>query len=248
MTLLEPTFPPLLCGHKLLAGEDPLQRACAGVAAGDFGAGDILWSEETNHLRFALVLEPEVSRERCGEMVYAAMVAFGDAAGALIPPEIAVTYQWPGTIQMNDGQIGFVDLVVSDAASDGVPIWMVLSLDIQMMPGIAETNPGEHYHVTTLWDEGCGEITLTELLESTSRHLVNAIHNWSEDGFKPVHEQWIGRLNKDMKLGLDYQADDQVFVGLDEVGSGLLRVAGDMRSVPIIDALAASRNHRLNLS
>ncbi len=222
-----------------------MRKAQAEAEAGHLGAGDIVWVDETDYLRFALVLEPEVLRERCGELVYVAMIAFGDAAGALIPPEIAITFQWPGSIQMNDGQIGFVDLIVSDDANDGIPDWMVMSLDVQMRPDAAELNPGERYHLTTLWDEGCGEISCTELLESTSRHLINAIHNWSEDGFKPVHQQWTGRLSKSAKLAIDYPGKDQVFVGVDESGAGLIKTGSETTSVSMPQALAEARRHRM---
>ena len=80
-------------------------------------------------------------RHRCGEMVFVAMTAFGDAAGALIPPEVAITYQWPGCILMNEGQIGYVDLIIAEEEADGVPDWMVLSIDIQMKPDFEDLNP-----------------------------------------------------------------------------------------------------------
>jgi len=244
MTTPAPTFPPLLRGEKLPGDADPMTSACAGAKSGELGAGDILWSPNTSRMRFALVLEPDVPRTRCGEMVYAAMVAFGDSAGALIPPEIAITYQWPNAIQMNDGQIGFADLEVSETENDGIPDWMVLVIEIQMVPSFEDTNPGENYHVTTMWDEGCGDITRTELLESTSRHIVNAIHNWSEDGFAPVHEQWLGRINKSEKLSRDLEAESSDFIGLDEVGDGLLKVGGETRSYSMLEALAQARVRR----
>lgn len=232
----QPTFPPLLSGYGLAVGRDPFENACVKAKKGEAGAGDLFWSEITECLRFALVLEPDVSRARCGEMVYTAMVAFGDAAGALIPPEVAISYQWPNVIQMNDGQIGSVDLSVG-GDDDEEPAWMVVGLDVRLAPNFADMNPGENYHVTTFWDEGCGDITRTDLLESVARHLVNAIHTWSEDGFKPIHEQWLGRLNKDARLSRELASQDTKFVGLDEVGNGLLSVQGTTTSRSVIDAL-----------
>ncbi len=237
-----PTFPPLLNGHNVSSKERPLDRARARAMSGEWGAGDLVWSQAINRLDFALVLEPEVDRARCAEMVYVTMVAFGDAAGALIPPEVAITYQWPNVIQMNDGQIGQVDLIVSDEEVDGIPLWMVLNLEILLTPDVADMNPGENYHRTTMWDEGCGEITRTEILESTSRHLVNVIHTWSEDGFKPVHELWQGRLSKEEALArslVDSRSipDGARFIGVDEIGNGLLSFKDQTKPYAVVEIL-----------
>ncbi len=237
----QPTFPPLLRGHNIAAEESVLAYACGRAQEGALGAGDLVWSATNRQLSFAVVLEPEVHRDLCSQMIYVAMVAFGDAAGALIPPEVAVTYQWPNIIQMNDGQIGDVDLLVSSGENDGVPSWMVLSVQIQLSPDLAEANPGENYHHTTLWDEGCGEITWTEMLESMSRHLVNVIHTWSEDGFRPVHEQWLGRLSKADPLARDLDVGDSKFVGVDETGNALLALDGRTNSHPLIETLTELR-------
>ena len=65
-------------------------------------------------------------------------------------------------------------------------------------------------------------MTRTELLESTARHTLNAIHNWSEDGFRPVHEQWTGRLSKENPVAVPISSDIDRFIGLDESGNALV--------------------------
>lgn len=241
MTLDQPTFPPLLAGHPAADQMRPRDQAVREAKDATLGAGDLIWSTTGNLMQFALVLEPEVSRVRCGEMLYAAMVAFGDAAGALIPPEVSITYLWPNTILMNDGAIGSVDLIVSDEDVSSCPDWMVLSMEIQMMPDLADMNPGENYDVTTLWDEGCGDVTAIELLESTSRHLVNAIHVWSEDGFKPIHDQWMGRLNEKQQLVHPLRETERRFLGLDEQGGGILSVSDAHQGFDLLQTLKQLR-------
>ena len=237
MTNQMPTFPPLLNGIGIAADEYPSDWVVSRLVKQQHSAGDFIWSETSDKMRFALVLEPEVKRPRCAEMIYVAMLAFGDAAGAIIPPEIAITYQWPNVIQMNEGNIGFAELIVSDEHENDVPDWMVLSVEISLTPSFIDQNPGENYDYTTLWDEGCADITGIELLESTSRHLVNVIHTWSEDGFKPIHEQWCGRLNKTNAIAPSLNGKDKTFVGIDEVGNGLLRIDGKTRSIAVLAAL-----------
>lgn len=232
-----PTFPPLLEGHAVPAGEHPFEWARQRAQQGDLGAGDLAWSADAGWLRFALVLEPDVVRERCGEILFAVMVAFGDAAGALIPPEVAITYRWPNHLLMNNGQIGAADLILSNRDADDAPLWMVVALEVQMMPDFADMNPGANVDVTTMWDEGCGEMSPVQLLESVSRHILNAIHNWSEDGFQPIHEQWSGRHCKAKKLVDGVALEGDVFVGLDETGNALISRGAKTVSLSLQSAL-----------
>ena len=240
-----PTFPPLLTGHRLAAEKNPFNWATSRARKGRLGAGDLAWSQDTGSLRCALVLEPEVGRERCCEILYVVMAAFGDAAGALIPPEVAITYQWPSAILMNDGQIGYVDLVLSDEETNGVPDWMVVGLDIRMAPDTGVNDPGREIDKTTMWDEGCGDITRTALLESAARHTVNLIHNWSEDGFRPTHEQWWGRICRERKLadGVDH-TPEQSLTGLDESGNAIIAGPNGTTCLQTVEVLQQLRQFR----
>lgn len=242
----QPTFPPLLTGHRLAADRNPFNWAVSKAGKGKLGAGDLAWSEDARSLRFALVLEPDVPRERCGEILYVVMVAFGDAAGALIPPEVSITYRWPSAILMNNGQIGSADLVLSGEDADGVPDWMVVGLDIRITPDPGTVDPGLDINNTTMWDEGCGDITRTALLESVARHSVNLIHNWSEDGFGPIHTHWWGRVCKEMRIsdGIEL-AQGRALLGLDETGNALMSDSGTTVALHTIDALTDLRNQRV---
>lgn len=243
-----PTFPPLLTGHKLAIGRAPAGWAQSRAAKGRLGAGDLVWSEDADDLRLALVLEPDVERARCPEIIFTAMVAIGDAVGALSPPEVAVTYRWPSIILANEAEAGFVDLVISEADRDEVPDWMVVSLHMRLRPKRSAPEPGQDIDRTTLWDEGCGGLGRTALLESVSRHLVNLIHTWSEDGFKPIHSQWWGRLSGGRPLAdgaLSGDDDgDAALLGLDESGNALIKTGAGTHSVPTMEALARLRTRR----
>lgn len=242
-----PTFPPLLTGHKLSNGKNPTQWAKAQATKGKFGAGDFVWVEGADYLRFALVLEPEVSRQRCCEMLYVGMVAFGDAAGVLIPPEIAIEYQWPSIILMNNAEIGFADLSLSPEDTDGVPDWLVLSMEIHVRPDELAMDPGQTVNITNMWEEGCGGLTTERLLESTARNLVNWIHTWSEEGFKPIHDQWSARQFDQLPLtfALSGEAEEmKEFLGLDETGNALIKDGAGTSEIATLEALKTLRNLR----
>lgn len=233
-----PTFPPLLSGHRAAVTKKPSCVARSMAEKGKASAGDLYWSESQNRLEFSLVLEPEVDRLRCSEMVALFMVAFGDAAGAICPPEVAITYRWPGDILINDARAGGVDVLLADGS--GIPNWMVVSLGVQIRPENLLNDPGFEADVTTLWDEGCGNISRTQLLESVARHLVNWLHTWEEEGFKPVHDQWTGRLCSNQKLSPAI-ADAGDYLGLDENGNCVVALGEERIILDTIDALGKVR-------
>ena len=211
---------------------------------GSLSAGDLVWSQSTSDLMIAIVLEPEVLRERCGEIVFVAMVALGDAVGAQIPAEIGIHYQWPGTVLMNNGRIGFVDLIISEGETDGIPEWMVLGIDFSVLPDMADLNPGLNVEITTMWEEGCGDITRNDLLESIARHMLAVLHSWSEDGFSSIHQQWTGRLFEQDQLALGV-GDSTQFMGLDENGNAILSGDDCPSIISVADGLSVQREIRL---
>lgn len=212
-----PVFPPLITGHQVAADQLPMDIARSGAATGQFGAGDLIWSDARDAMRLALVLEPDVPRVRCAEMLYLAMVAFGDAAGAVIPAEIPVTYSWPNLLRLNGGRVGRVDLVLAPGAPDTPPDWMIVAVSVTL--GSALYDPGQQPDVTTFYDEGCGMITAVDLIDSAARHLVASIHDWQHDGFRPIHDHWWARCDPRAPLSPGLTGR---LIGLDEHGNALL--------------------------
>ncbi|MDP2621557.1 MAG: biotin/lipoate--protein ligase family protein [Hyphomicrobiales bacterium] len=235
MHLPEPTFPPLLTGHAVKRPARPFAEAVEAARAGRFGAGDVAWSRNVSRLECAIVLEPEVRRERAMEMLYVAMVAFGDAFGAVAPPEVALTYRWPQTILVNGAIVG--DMPIAMAAgtgADGAPAWLVIGAEIALRDVSRRREPGHDPGTTTLFDEGCGEVTRTSLIESFCRHFLAWVHTWEHDGFAPAHRVWLGRAHdRDRAVTIDCAGNTMsgTFVGLDECGNLLLRTAAGVEVV-----------------
>ncbi|WP_417768722.1 biotin/lipoate--protein ligase family protein [Stappia sp.] len=246
MDLPDPVFPPLLAGHAVAAGAVPFQLAIAGAKAGDFGAGDLLWSRAVERIELALVLEPEVGADRVSEMLFLAMVATTDAIGALIPPEIALTYLWPATLRANGATVGRVRLAHSaELDESGAPAWLVVGISLQLAPLGGPLEPGEVPHLTSLVDEGGTELDRTQAIESLSRHLLTWIHTWDVDGFGPVLENWLFRADgyrAEIVLETRDGPRSGRFVGLDERGNLLMKPdkadSGQTLALPLDDALA----------
>lgn len=235
--LPEPVFPPLLKGHRLDGGDHPFEAAVAGAEAGHYSAGDLLWSSDPAHVRIALVLEPEVEPARGVEMLFLAMVAATDAIGALIPPEIALTYEWPAVLRANGARVGRARLrQATDVGEDGAPLWLVVGIEVRLAPVDGAMEPGEMPHLTSLADEGGAELEHRLAIESLSRHLLTWIHSWDVDGFAPVLDNWLFRADgyrEEIVVPGPEGEQRGVFLGIDETGGLLLKPADGVSAVAL---------------
>lgn len=239
----DPTFPPLLSGKPVKGAPGPFGEACAEAARGTAGAGDVFWGRTTSELKLAIVLEPEVEAARSLQMVFALMVAFGDAFGAIGPPEVGVFYRWPLGFMLNAAEIGGARAALPAGAAPGdVPDRLVVGLDVKMRRGDHDEEPGHDLARTTLEDEGCGDITRTELIESLCRHFLVWVHTWNDDGFKPVHDAWMARAEgREEEVTLKFGGAEHHghFLGIDEEGNMLLKTGdgGATSALPLISAV-----------
>ena len=242
MHLPDPTFPPLFTGHPVKAPDRPFKRACRGAEAGAFGAGDFLWAKRADRVDCAIVLEPEVSGARLYEMLFTAMVAFGDAVGAIAPPEVAVTYLWPQTIRVNGAAAGTVRIAWSARGDEaGAPIWLVVGLDCWIRRTHDARDPGLNLDETDLFEEGCGELDRTQIIESFARHFLSWIDTWDADGFAAIHRDWLGRADRHKEhIALDYAGKpvEGLFLGLDDAGNMLLKTGDGVAQLRVAEALA----------
>lgn len=238
----DPTFPPLLEGVDVTGSPEPFERACADAASGAAGAGSVYWGRSTSDLKLAIILEPEVGASTSLQMLIALMVAFGDAFGSIGPPEVGMFYRWPTGVVVNDALIGRMRAgLPAGAAAADVPDWLVVAVDVRIARTDRSREPGHDLEHTTLEDEGCGDVTRTQLVESVCRHFLVWVHTWNEDGFKPVHDAWIPRAENHnetvavIHAGADYSGR---FLGIDDEGNMLLKPEqGDVVALPLLDAV-----------
>jgi len=190
---INPTFPPLLTSKPVRAPKRPFEIACRDALQGKAEAGDVYWAKNNRVLDTAIVLEPEVPMAQALQMAYVVMVAFGDAFGAVAEAEVGLHYLWPDKFMVNRAEVGHLRIAAPNGTKAGeVPDWLIFNITIEMQ-GEADVEPGLNPHKTTLFDEGCGEITSVGLMESFCRHFLTWVHNWEEEGFRPVHDNWIAR-------------------------------------------------------
>ncbi|MGI9463606.1 MAG: biotin/lipoate--protein ligase family protein [Aestuariivirgaceae bacterium] len=232
-----PTFPPLLNGRPVDAATGSFKGSREACGKGDAGAGDLLWSKAEDVLDVAVVLEPEVPAAQSMQMLFAAMVAFGDSFGAIGPPEVGLFYRWPNVMLINAAHVGLARAGLPDCADSDVPPWMVVGLNVRIQPGPQAPESGYDLTNTSLWDEGGGEVDRTMLVESFARHFLTWINSWTEDGFKPVHDAWMARADgRDEIVEIKWQGDKHKgrFLSLDEDGNMLLKRKAETLALPVM--------------
>ena len=110
-----PQLPPLLSAEAVETG-DVQAKAVARAAAGEVGL--VCYATAGPLLDFAVTLAPEVDAATSAQMQHALIVAVGDAIGALAPPEVVVTYQYPGTIFFNRGIAGVITMTQGPVSTE----------------------------------------------------------------------------------------------------------------------------------
>lgn len=229
MHLVDPRLPPLLTGHAVKAPETPQSMAARGVKTGTLGAGDLVWSRNTQRATLALVLEPEVSLAISGQMMPLAAVAVAETLGAIAPPQLAVQFHWPGTILLNGASAGTITLVAPASARerpDLAPPWLILGVDFTLKMDDQQGEPGTRANTTSLYEEGAVDLTRTDVIEALSTRLLAWLNTWQHDGFRPIHEQYYFRVERQKDVTLATGLGDTItgrLIGFDETAAALVR-------------------------
>ena len=165
-------------------------------------------------------------------MHYVLMIALGDSIGALAPPEVAVSYRFPGTVLLNRGHAGGCGIEIDKATDEnGYPGWMVVQASLALRGELTAGETGTLPDQTSLSEEGGSYVSRTRLLESVCRHFLVWLNRWEDEGFRPVHEMWKARLDE-TSATVDPQLE---WMGLDGDGAGLARRDGTPVSLSLLD-------------
>ncbi len=233
----EPQLPPLLHTEKIASGADVMTKAIGRAGAGEVGL--VCYADDNDVMDIAITLAPEVPASQAEQMLFTAMNAVGDAVGALAPPEVGVRYRYPGDILFNRGFAGVVRLASAQVEdrSDDIPDWMVVSIQIRL--NFKDDVQDAEYQMenTCLSEEGGSFISCTRLIESTSRHFLVWLHQWEDEGFKPIHDSWMKRRDDETMLKT-VSGGKVEFIGLDETGAALISDQGEVQAIDISKANA----------
>jgi len=230
----QPQLPPLLQAEAVGQGSDVHTKAVARAAAGAVGL--VCYSSRTDMLDMAVTLAPEVPAAQAAQMHHALMIAIGDAIGAAAPPEVSVGYQFPGTLLLNRGVAGYVRVSMAPASGDdSLPAWMVAGLRLRIAADDRPRSLEYRMANSSLEEEGAGFISRTRLLESCCRHFLVWLHRWEGEGFRPLHDLWVKRVDKEAVL-MTRDGQNAEWIGLDEEGCGLVKTGGKAQVISLLDA------------
>jgi biotin-(acetyl-CoA carboxylase) ligase len=189
------SFPPLYNGIAVSGGIDPFDEACAMAALG-CDSGTLTHNVTPDTLRAAIVFAPEMPVETAMAVVAACGIGFQNALGALAPPEVAVHLTWTGDIMINVGTCGRIRAAASTSDPAQTPDWLVVGIELLLLPK-SDAEAGDAPDQTSLYQEGCGDISPLRLLENWSRHTLVWINRLLEDGPAPLHSEWRGMRHND---------------------------------------------------
>ncbi|MEF2549785.1 biotin/lipoate--protein ligase family protein [Aurantimonas sp. A2-1-M11] len=243
--LADPQFPPAFTGHPVAAGHDPFGAAVQAAMTGTHGAGDLFWSCDTDRAAAAIVLEPDVALSQAAQMLPLLMVAIADALGGIGPPNLALTFRWPGTILANGAVIGGVRLHAC-GARDPASIRERLVAGFALTIAASRNGPAEPGHdlaATALMEEGCGEMDRTLIIEAVARHFLSWIDDWTHDGFGSAHQSWTARTDargEPVEIVLGDTIHRGTMIGLDESGGALLTIGEHTMLLPLTDAVTGA--------
>lgn len=186
-------LPPLFAAHPLPGHLDPAAEAAARAARGAAEAGDLFFAVRPDRAKAALTLAPEAPFAKSAEIIYVAMIALNDALGATLPAQIGVLFGWPDRILINGAEGGRMTYASATTDPAAVPDWMTVGFELALVGDLPE-DPGLDMGRTNLFEEGAGEASPKEILESFARHFLSWLHRWETDGLARVAAAWAERM------------------------------------------------------
>lgn len=186
-------LPPAFTGLLASPPADAHAEACRLAGAGA-EAGTLVLGEREDVIALAVVLAPDEPLAGARRALFAGMWALAEAVGGFGPPEIPVTFLWPGTLHFNEARLGGGRLGGPAGCGEGeVPDWLVFSGALIATKRRAG-DPGLTPDSTALDEEGFPPDLRDPLAESFARHLTKAFEIWSEDGFSRLAAHYLSHL------------------------------------------------------
>lgn len=225
------TFPPLM--HGLATPDDAFESACQRALLG-CDAGLVMYNLLGDRAQAALVFAPEVPLAKAMAMLPLCGVGFQNALGALAPPEVAVHLEWAGGIRVNGARCGMFRSLASTTNPNDIPDWLVVGFSLPLVP--SDDRPGDRPDETSLFEEGCAEVSAAHLVEAWARHTLNWIARWEAEGNAPLHAEWRGLAHGIGETCTQGQ-NTGTFLGIDEDFGMLLRDDAATHLIPLTTLL-----------
>lgn len=211
------SLPPLFQEQAITGPADPFAKACA-LAATGCDSGLLVHNVTPDILHAAIIFAPEVPLEQAMAVMCVCGLGFQNALGALAPPEVAVHLTWPGDIIINGANAGRMRVAASTTNPTQEPNWLVVGLEVQLLPRSVQ-DPGLAPDQTSLFEEGCGDVSNIRLLESWVRHTMVWLNDLDMDEKTSLHEEWralVREIGEDISVEHNGNPLKGKFLGIDE--------------------------------
>lgn len=206
----ELALPPPFTQVRLRELGDAFAHAMA--IAPEQGAGTLVYVGRFDLAEFAVVVEPDEPLVQARRVFYAGMVALADALASHAQPDTSVTFDWPGSVLINQGLVGGAQLAWPQGTGESdVPDWLVFGAMIRTV-SMTDAEPGLNPLVTALQDEGFTDGLSNHVVESFSRHFMVAIDSWHERGFGAIASDYLARLPLEKGVRRDIDANGDLLV------------------------------------
>ena len=193
----------------------------------------VVWSPRADRMLCAIVLTPDQAYESAILVTFAAIVALGDSLGALVPAGVDVTFEWPNRVQANAGLVAEVRVETAAVADpSAIPDWLIVGADVTVTPGRTGDYDDSDLSTTSLYEEGCFEVTPAIVLQHFARYFLNWVNRWQDDGFGPIRTSWINRTpDRGENIGVEVDGDwiAGKLVELRDDGALVMQTDGDDR-------------------
>ena len=227
-----------------VARADDVAETARTLAAGGAEDGTLVWAQQEKaggpptDLACALVLRPDCSAETAVQLSYVGVLALAEALGTLLPPT-PLTFVWPGTLVLCGARIAEVRVETAAAGEDNESTWLLLLVRVHV--GCRRSQDLEQ--LTSLGDEGCGDVTGQAVLEAFARHFLSWAGSWLDQGFGPVRASWMKRaegVGAEITLPVGGAELTGTFVDVDPAGRLELDTAGGRRTIAVSDTPSAA--------
>jgi BirA family biotin operon repressor/biotin-[acetyl-CoA-carboxylase] ligase len=196
-------------------------RALAGEAAGlviradrqtaGRGRRGRNWSSPEGNLYTSILLRPKRPASEAAALGFAAVMAIGDVAEALLPPGTRVQHKWPNDLLIKGGKASGILL-------EAQPGFVVLGIGVNIASHPADTP----YPATDLVAAGVAPIAPQALLERLLSAFAPLYESWERAGFAGLLPAWRRRaagLGEAIEVRLERETLTGIFRDLEPDGT-----------------------------
>jgi BirA family biotin operon repressor/biotin-[acetyl-CoA-carboxylase] ligase len=199
------------CRLRALAGEQAGLVIRADRQTAGRGRRGRSWSSPEGNLYTSILLRPQRPAFEAAALGFAAVMAIGDVAEALLPAGTPVQHKWPNDLLIKGGKASGILL-------EAQPGFVVLGIGVNIASHPADTP----HPATDLVAAGAAPISPQALLERLLAALAPLYDNWERAGFAALLQAWRRRaagLGETIEVHLERETLSGTFLDLEPDGT-----------------------------